>query len=76
MRIAAQPAPMTSDIDILRSARELIDQRGLKGASDHAADRIATLDSLGDMDGVHVWRRIRAALLDVSDIRFKDDAMN
>ncbi len=67
---------MTSDIDIYRSANELIKERGLKGASDYAADRIHTLLELGDQDGANVWRRIRAALLDLSDKKFKDDPVN
>jgi len=67
---------MTADTDIHRAANELIEQRGLKGASDYAADRIKMLMDVQDHDGVAVWRRIRAALLDVSDIRFKDDSVN
>ena len=67
---------MTSDLDIHRAAQTLIEQRGLKGASDHAADRIAELTERGDRDGAFAWRKIRAALLDLSDVRFKGDAMN
>lgn len=67
---------MTSSLDIHRTAKELIKQHGLKGASDFAADRIARLLDLQDLDGVAVWRQIRAALLDVSDIKFKDDPVN
>ena len=67
---------MTSSRDILTSAKELIKLHGFKGASDHAADRIATLLERKDMEGVAVWRQIRAALLDVSDIRFPSDAVN
>ncbi len=67
---------MTSDLDIHRTANELIKERGLKGASDFAADRIARLTDMQDHDGVAVWRQIRAALLDVSDIKFKDDPVN
>ena len=66
----------TPNLDIHRSAKELIKQHGLKGASDYAADRIKTLGDFHDHDGVSVWRRIRAALLDVSDIKFKDDPVN
>ncbi len=68
--------PMTSDLDIYRSANELIKERGLKGASDYVADRIHTLLELGDQHGANVWRRIRAALLDLSGIKFKDDPTN
>ncbi len=67
---------MTSDLDIYRCANELINERGLKGASDYAADRIAALLELNDNDGANVWRRIRAALLDSSDKKFKDDPVN
>ena len=67
---------MTHDHDIHRAANELIEQHSLKGASDYAADRIKMLMEVQDHDGVAVWRQIRAALLDVSDIRFKDDPVN
>ena len=67
---------MTSPRDFLTSAKELIKRHGLKGASDHAADRIAELLERGDMEGAYVWRQIRAALLDVSDIRFPSDKVN
>ena len=67
---------MTSNLDIFRTANELLKQHGLKGASSYAADRIATLTDFQDHAGVTVWRKIRAALLDVSDIKFKDDLVN
>ncbi len=67
---------MVDDLDIYRSANELIKERGLKGASDYAADRIAALLEMNDNDGANVWRRIRAALLDLSDKKFKDDPVN
>ena len=67
---------MTADLDIHRAAKELIEQHGLKGASDYAADRFKMLMDVQDHDGVAVWRRIRAALLDVSDIKFKNDPVN
>ncbi len=67
---------MADNPDIYRAANELIKERGLKGASDYAADRIHTLLELRDQDGANVWRRIRAALLDLSGIKFKDDPTN
>ena len=67
---------VTSNLDIYRTAKELIKQHGLKGASDYAADRIARLLDLQDHAGVVVWRKIRGALLDLSDIKFKDDPIN
>ncbi len=67
---------MNSDLDIFRAADELIKERGLKGASDYAADRFHTLLELADQDGANVWRRVRVALLDLSDKKFKDDPVN
>ncbi len=55
---------MVDDSDIYRAANELIKERGLKGASDYAADRIAALLEMNDNHGANVWRRIRAVLLD------------
>ena len=55
---------MADNPDIYHAANELIKERGLKGASDYAADRIAELLEMNDNDGANVWRRIRAALLD------------
>ncbi len=67
---------MPDDLDIYRSAKLLIDQHGLKGASEHCVERIEALREEGDLEGAATWSRIRAALLDVSDIRFKDDRIN
>ena len=49
---------------------------GLRGASDYAAGRIATLTGFQNHDGVTVWRKIRAALLNVGYIKFKEDPLN
>ena len=38
-----------------------------------AGERIAELTERGDRAGAFIWRKIRAALLDLSDIRFKGD---
>ena len=57
---------MADNPDIYRAANELIKERGLKGASDYAADRIHTLLELRDQDSANVWRRIRAVLLNLS----------
>ncbi len=67
---------MADNPDIYHAANELIKERGLKGASEYAADRTHTLLELRDQDGANVWRRIRAALLDLSGIKFKDDPTN
>jgi hypothetical protein len=52
---------MTSDPDIYRAAKLLIDQRGPK-AGDFAAGRADLLLEEGDMDGAMVWRRILEAI--------------
>ena len=67
---------MVDNKDIYRSAKRLIDLHGLRGASEHCAERIETLREEGDLDGAGVWGRIRAALLDLSDIKFKDDTVH
>ena len=67
---------MTSNPDITRAAQELVSRHGLKGASDHLADRIARLVERGDEDEAATVRQVRAALLDVSDIKFKGDGVH
>ncbi len=52
---------MTSDIDIYRSANELIKQHG-DDASTHAAMRADELMERGDLDGRAVWLRILKAV--------------
>ncbi len=42
---------MVDDSDIYRAANVLIKERGLKGASDYAADRIAALLEMNDNHG-------------------------
>ena len=69
-------AAVTSDVDIYRSAAELIEQPGLKGASVFAATRRRELRDLEDDEGVAAWSRIRGALLDLSDIRCEVDPVN
>ncbi len=53
--------PVTSDLDIYRSANKLIEQHG-KDAPIHAAMRADELMEAGDMDGRAVWLRILAAI--------------
>ena len=52
---------MTSDLDIYRSANELIEQHG-EDAPIHAAMRADELMETGDMDGRAVWLRIVKAV--------------
>ncbi len=52
---------MTSDLDIYRSANELIKQHGDE-ALVHAAMRADELAADGDMDGRAVWLRIVKAV--------------
>jgi len=52
---------MNSDINIHRTANELIKQHG-EDAPIHAAMRADELLDAGDMDGQGVWKRILAAV--------------
>ncbi len=52
---------MTSDLDIYRSANELIEQHG-EDAPIHAAMRADELMEAGDMEGRAVWLRIVKAI--------------
>ena len=52
---------MTSDLDIYRTANELIKQHG-EDAPIHAAMRADELLEVGDMEGKAVWLRILAAV--------------
>ena len=52
---------MTSDLDIYRSAKLLIDQHGDE-APIHAAMRADKMLNKGDMDGRAVWLRILKAV--------------
>jgi hypothetical protein len=53
---------MTSDIDIYRSGKVLIDHYG-DAASLHAANRADGLLDQGDMEGRTVWLRIQHTVL-------------
>ena len=53
--------PVTSDLDVYRSANELIEQHG-EDAPLHAAMRADELMETGDMDGRAVWLRIVKAV--------------
>ena len=52
---------MTTDLDIYRSAKLLIDQHGEAAAIEAAMKSDALLDK-GDLDGAAVWRRIVEAV--------------
>ena len=52
---------MTSNFDIYRSAKLLIDQNGDAAAIEGAMSADSMLDK-GDLDGAAVWRRIVAAI--------------
>jgi len=67
---------MTSDLDIYRAAKLLLEQHGLKGASNCSAERIATPRHAEDRDGVWTWGKIQAVLLNLSDVRFRDDGLH
>ena len=55
---------MTTDLDVYRSAKLLIDQHG-QDAKLEAARRADALRDMGDFDGQAVWLRIRKAVLDL-----------
>lgn len=46
---------------------------GLRTAAEHAAQRMEELRELGAHTGAATWGRIRAALLDLCDIKFSGD---
>ncbi len=64
---------MTSDLDIYRSANELIKQHG-EDAPLHAAMRADELMEAGDMDGRAVWLRILKAIEELQSQERPDDA--
>ena len=51
---------MTSDLDVYRAAKILVDEHG-RDAPIRAAQRIDDLRDRGDLDGCAVWRRILKA---------------
>ena len=63
---------MTSDLDIYRSAKLLIDQHGEEAAR-HAAKRADALLEGGDMEGRRVWLSIREAIKELQRTRPKRD---
>jgi len=55
---------MTTDLDIYRSAKLLIDQHGRDALIEVALKADELLDA-GDLDGQAVWMRIRKAVLEL-----------
>ncbi len=67
---------MTSDLDIYRSANELIKQHG-EDAPIHAAMRADECLAAGDMEGEAVWLRIIKAIEELlSEERPEDGAVH
>jgi len=67
---------MTSDLDIYRTANELIKQHG-DDALIHATKQADELLEAGDVDGQAVWMQILAAIVELlSEIRPKDATVN
>ena len=64
---------MTSDLDIYRSANELIEQHG-EDAPILVAMRADELMEAGDMEGVAVWKRIGKAIEELQSLDRPDDA--
>jgi hypothetical protein len=52
---------MTTEIDVYRSAKPLIDQHG-EDAPIHAAMRVDELSKAGDLEGAAVWKHILQAI--------------
>lgn len=67
---------MTSQKDIYTTANLLLKRHGLKGAADHCLDRAEELTAAGDTQGAYVWGQVRAALLDLSDVKFDGETVN
>ncbi len=65
--------PMTSDLDIYRSANELIEQHG-DDAPIHAAMRADECLAAGDMEGEAVWLRIVKAVEELLSEERPEDA--
>ncbi len=65
--------PMISDLDIYRSANELIEQHG-EDAPIHATMRVDELLEASDMDGRAVWLRIVKAIEELLSEERPDDA--
>ena len=57
---------MTSDLDIYRTARQLIEQHG-DDAPTHSAMRADAMLEKGDLDGQAVWKRIGRAIKELQD---------
>ena len=64
---------MVDDLDIFRSANELIKQHG-DDAPVHSAMRADELMEAGDMEGVAVWKRIGRAVEELLSGERPDDA--
>ena len=64
---------MISDLDIFRSANELIEQHG-EDAPIHAAMRADELMEAGDMEGEAVWLRIVKAIEELLSRERPEDA--
>ncbi len=64
---------MTSDLDIYRSANELIEQHG-EDAPIHAAMRADERLAAGDMEGEAVWLRIVKAIEELLSKERPEDA--
>ena len=62
---------MPSPRDIFATAKLILDQHGPEGAANHCLDRMEALKEAGDDQGAYVWGQVRAALLDLSDLRFE-----
>jgi hypothetical protein len=59
---------MSRDVDPRREAVDLIEEYGFENAAAHAVDRIAELHDQGNMYDLSVWREIRKAIADLTNM--------
>jgi hypothetical protein len=74
-RLRAVASSLTSDPDIFRTTKLVIDQHGDEAAV-FAASRADLLLEEGDIDGAAVWRWILAAIEELQRGRREDDPIN
>lgn len=56
--------PHIPDIDIYRTANELVKRRG-DDALAYAERQLSAIEAKGDADGATIWRRVMTAIMDL-----------
>ncbi len=67
---------MTYNRKTLDMARGLLDDHGVVAGCQYAAERIDQMKLIGDGDGVARWKRLMAAMMDLSDVMRPDDTVH